>query len=79
MEVKQVMATLSPDPNSNLAGMETTPYEEAHHRGHTSVLRVLEEAMEKRPDIPHNDMVLGVLQVMQAFLLMLWVVSDGEG
>lgn len=62
MEVKQVMATLNPDPNSTLAGMDTTPYEEAHHRGHTPVLRVLEEAMEKRPDTPHNDMVISVLQ-----------------
>lgn len=63
MEVKQVMATLNPDPNSTLAGMDTTPYEEAHHRGHTPVLRVLEEAMDKLPDTPHNDMVLSVLQV----------------
>lgn len=63
VEVKQVMASLSPNPNSNLAGQDTTPYQEAHHRGHSPVLRVLEAAMDKRPDVPHNDMVLSILQV----------------
>lgn len=62
VEVKQVMASLSPNPNSNLAGQDTTPYQEAHHRGHSPVLRVLEAAMDKRPDVPHNDMVLSILQ-----------------
>ncbi|KAG0727418.1 hypothetical protein GWK47_034735 [Chionoecetes opilio] len=71
VEVEQVMATLSPDPNSRLGGQDTTPYQEAHHRGHTPVLRVLEAAMDKRPDVPHNDMVLSVMQVM-------WVFGEGR-
>ncbi|KAK8748648.1 hypothetical protein OTU49_015918, partial [Cherax quadricarinatus] len=63
-EVEQVLATLSPSPQVTLDGWDTSPYEEAHRRGHSNVLRVLEGFMNKQPDVPHNDMILGVLQVM---------------
>nr|XP_045619293.1 uncharacterized protein LOC123771037 [Procambarus clarkii]XP_045619379.1 uncharacterized protein LOC123771037 [Procambarus clarkii]XP_045619471.1 uncharacterized protein LOC123771037 [Procambarus clarkii]XP_045619564.1 uncharacterized protein LOC123771037 [Procambarus clarkii]XP_045619630.1 uncharacterized protein LOC123771037 [Procambarus clarkii]XP_045619706.1 uncharacterized protein LOC123771037 [Procambarus clarkii]XP_045619787.1 uncharacterized protein LOC123771037 [Procambarus clarki len=61
-EVEQVLATLSPSPQVTLDGWDTSPYEESHRRGHSNVLRVLEAFMNKRPDVPHNDMILGVLQ-----------------
>ncbi|KAK3880720.1 hypothetical protein Pcinc_014812 [Petrolisthes cinctipes] len=61
-EVEQVLETLSLDPTVSVAGLGTSPYQEAHRRGHVKVLRVLEVFMHRRPNTPHNDMILGVMQ-----------------
>lgn len=65
--MEQVVATLGPNPNVTLEGWDTSPYEEAHSRGHTSVLRALESFMNKRPAVPDNEMILTVLQVILQF------------
>lgn len=62
-EVEQVLATLSPNPQVILDGWDTSSYEEAHQRGHSNVLQLLEAFMHKRPGVPCNDMILSVLQV----------------
>ncbi|XP_042229577.1 uncharacterized protein LOC121871401 isoform X2 [Homarus americanus] len=61
-EVEQVLATLGPSPQVTLDGWDTSPYEEAHRRGHSNVLQTVEAFMHLQPDVPHNDMILGVLQ-----------------
>lgn len=62
-EVEQVLVTLAPDPEKALEGWTTSPYEEAHHRGHYYVLRTLEEFMGKEPEVPQSDLILSVMQV----------------
>lgn len=62
-EVEQVLVTLAPDPEKALDGWTTSPYEEAHHRGHYYVLRTLEEFMGKEPEVPQGDLILSVMQV----------------
>ncbi|XP_063592780.1 uncharacterized protein LOC134769929 [Penaeus indicus] len=61
-EVEQVLVTLAPDPEKAVEGWTTSPYEEAHHRGHYYVLRTLEEFMEKEPEVPQSDLILSVMQ-----------------
>ncbi|XP_069990165.1 uncharacterized protein [Penaeus vannamei] len=61
-EVEQVLVTLAPDPEKALEGWTTSPYEEAHHRGHYYVLRTLEEFMGKEPEVPQSDLILSVMQ-----------------
>lgn len=61
-EVEQVLATLGPNPQVTLGGWDTSPYEEAHQRGRSNILHLLEAFMHKQPHVPQNDMILQVLQ-----------------
>ncbi|XP_064085936.1 uncharacterized protein LOC135201025 isoform X2 [Macrobrachium nipponense] len=61
-EVEQVLATMTPDPEIMLQGWDTSPYEEAHRRGHHHILKVLDAFMSRQPQIPDNDMIISVMQ-----------------
>ncbi|XP_068203123.1 uncharacterized protein [Palaemon carinicauda] len=61
-EVEQVLATMTPDPEIVLQGWDTSPYEEAHRRGHHHILKVLDGFMSRQPQVPDNDMIITVMQ-----------------
>ncbi|KAK7007727.1 hypothetical protein SK128_016928 [Halocaridina rubra] len=61
-EVEQVLATLNPNPETALEGFDTSPYEEAHHRGYYHVLKALDAFMKRQPQVPDSDIIIRVMQ-----------------